>query len=65
MPHAMFVHTLKFVKRLNWQAAACHVTYHVTRQPVPTKLLKQSYHLTKQFDRTKTVKTMTDGKTNG
>ena len=58
MPRAMFVHrsTSPFVKA----PAACLVTDHVTQQPVPTKLSKQSYHVTKQFGRTKT-----DGKTNG
>ena len=38
MPRAMFVHRSisPFVKVL----AACHVTYHVTQQPVPTKTVK-------------------------
>ena len=38
MPCAMFVHrcTSPFVKA----TAACHVTYHVTQQPVPTKTVK-------------------------
>ena len=38
MPRAMFVHrsTSPFVKT----PVACHVTYHVTQQPVPTKTVK-------------------------